>query len=420
MGIIIILGIIAYILWLGCFRSLYFFIKYQKNKAGIPLLKEMEKQEIIDFLKQVAYPDLKAVYVNEASDIVIEGKHEEYKVTTEDNILYVMKKGTGKKQAMYFSEEAECIKQYIQKTLNADAPINAYQAYKSLKSARKKTFIMYYGIFIVFIIFASYSITNHLSYSNMIKESYLESYNTEKTIGQAFDDFFGNTKWTSYKNGSQKMVDFTGECMLEDEKAHITITFIIFGDAINGGEFRLHSVKIDGKEVSDLVSAALFSKVFNIDISNIASSKSQSSLENDYLYNSSSNNVEDNNYIDGDTNTLFDEEYNEPNIDDTNDNYSDNDYDETIFYQSDTLTPEQAKEIVKSYLELSDNAVTYMPENNFGADTTYQYAFRLRLPMTDGSDGLYTMWILVEDDTGLMYWGTWNNDYLVPSGEPIN
>lgn len=74
MGIIIILGIIAYILWLGCFRSLYFFIKYQKNKAGIPLLKEMEKQEIIDFLKQVAYPDLKAVYVNEASDIVIEGK----------------------------------------------------------------------------------------------------------------------------------------------------------------------------------------------------------------------------------------------------------------------------------------------------------------------------------------------------------
>lgn len=117
---------------------------------------------------------------------------------------------------------------------------------------------------------------------------------------------------------------------------------------------------------------------------------------------------------------MFDEEYNEPNIDDTNDNYSDNDYDETIFYQSDTLTPEQAKEIVKSYLELSDNAVTYMPENNFGADTTYQYAFRLRLPMTDGSDGLYTMWILVEDDTGLMYWGTWNNDYLVPSGEPIN
>ncbi len=40
--------------------------------------------------------------------------------------------------------------------------------------------------------------------------------------------------------------------------------------------------------------------------------------------------------------------------------------------------------------------------------------------MTDGSDGLYTMWVLVEDTTEFMYWGTWDNDYLIPSGEPFN
>ena len=63
MGLIIILGIIVYILWLTCFRYFYFVIKYQKNKTGIPLQKQMEKQEVIDFLKQVDYPDLKAVYI---------------------------------------------------------------------------------------------------------------------------------------------------------------------------------------------------------------------------------------------------------------------------------------------------------------------------------------------------------------------
>ncbi len=420
MRFIIVLGIIAYVLWLIYFRSLYFLIKYKRNKSGIPLLKQMEKQEIVDFLKQIGYPDLKAVYINEASDIVIEGKHGEYKVTTEDNILYITKKGAGKKQAMYFSEEAECIKQYIQKTLDTNAPINAYQTYKNLKNARKKTFIMYYGIIIAFIIFVVYFVTNYLSYSNMIKESYLEPYTNEKTIGQAFEDFFGNTKWTNYKNGSQKMVDFTGECMLEDEKAHITITFIIFGDAINGGEFQLHSVKIDGKEVPDLVSVALFSKVFDIDVSDINSSETQSSVGDEYLYNSSSNNIGSNSYIDDYADIFSNEEYNEPNIDYNNDSFDSDYYDENTFYQPDTLTPEKAKQIVKNYFELPDDAVTYMPEYNFGADKTYQYAFRLRLPMTDGSDGLYTMWILVEDTTEFMYWGTWDNDYLIPSGEPFN
>ncbi len=126
------------------------------------------------------------------------------------------------------------------------------------------------------------------------------------------------------------MVDFTGECMLEDEKAHITITFIIFGDAINGGEFQLHSVKIDGKEVPDLVSVALFQKVFDIDVSDINSSETQSSVGDEYLYNSSSNNIGSNSYIDDYADIFSNEEYNEPNIDYNNDSFDSDYYDEKI------------------------------------------------------------------------------------------
>ncbi len=186
MGSIIVLGIIAYILWLTCFRYFYFVIKYQKNKSGIPLQKQMEKQEVIDFLKQVNYPDLKTVYVNEAADIIIEGKHGEYKAIIENNILYITKKEAAKRQAMYFSEEAECIKQYIQKTIDVDAPINAYQSYKNLKSARKKTFILYYGTIIAVILFAIYTYINEFSPKDTIKEPYEYQYDSSyNSIGDS-------------------------------------------------------------------------------------------------------------------------------------------------------------------------------------------------------------------------------------------
>ncbi len=64
MRFIIVLGIIAYVLWLIYFRSLYFLIKYKKEiNLVYLLLKQMEKQEIVDLLKQIGYPDLKAVYI---------------------------------------------------------------------------------------------------------------------------------------------------------------------------------------------------------------------------------------------------------------------------------------------------------------------------------------------------------------------
>lgn len=78
------------------------------------------------------------------------------------------------------------------------------------------------------------------------------------------------------------------------------------------------------------------------------------------------------------------------------------------------LTPEQAQKMVENHFQLSNTAVTYMPEYNTGAGADIFYAFRLRLPMTDGSDGLYTMWVLVDDTTGIMYWGNFElgNNYL--------
>ena len=81
------------------------------------------------------------------------------------------------------------------------------------------------------------------------------------------------------------------------------------------------------------------------------------------------------------------------------------------------LTPEQAEKMVENYFELPDGAVTYMPEYDTGVEADGLYAFRLRLPMTDGSDGLYTMWVLVNDTTGIIYWANFSNGYLNLSSE---
>lgn len=73
--------------------------------------------------------------------------------------------------------------------------------------------------------------------------------------------------------------------------------------------------------------------------------------------------------------------------------------------------------MVENYFELPDGAVTYMPEYDTGVEADGLYAFLLRLPMTDGSDGLYTMWVLVNDTTGIIYWANFSNGYLNVTSE---
>lgn len=68
----------------------------------------------------------------------------------------------------------------------------------------------------------------------------------EKTVGQAFDEFFLNSKWQNYKEGEKDYVQFTGELIADGGDAVVTMTF-----TVSGLRFNLVSTKLNNSELFD-------------------------------------------------------------------------------------------------------------------------------------------------------------------------
>lgn len=68
----------------------------------------------------------------------------------------------------------------------------------------------------------------------------------EKTIEDAFDDFFSSIEWDSYKEDGETYVKCTGKRKYNGETTKIKLTFEIDGD-----DFELVSVTLDGSTYTD-------------------------------------------------------------------------------------------------------------------------------------------------------------------------
>lgn len=90
-----------------------------------------------------------------------------------------------------------------------------------------------------------------------VRDSYLEYYSNSITVEEAFDSFFDNGKWSEYKEDGDVYVVFTGECIYLDKKAKVKIRFRIKGDY-----FYFVNMEMNGQPQSDILSEALFDKVY--------------------------------------------------------------------------------------------------------------------------------------------------------------
>ena len=115
---------------------------------------------------------------------------------------------------------------------------NVWQDMTDQRSKKKKTVIaagIIVAIVIVIIIFALIGGSNPV---DTVKNGNLDVY-PEKTVGDAFDDFFDDPRWFSYKSNGNTYVKFTGSCTLYDEPVKAKIIFLI-----DGNEFRIDTCKI--------------------------------------------------------------------------------------------------------------------------------------------------------------------------------
>lgn len=90
-----------------------------------------------------------------------------------------------------------------------------------------------------------------------VRDAYLTQYSDEVTVEKAFQDFFANEKWSTYRSDGYSYVVFTGVCEYEGKRADARITFKITGE-----NFRVDRLDINGTEQSNLMLALMLEKIY--------------------------------------------------------------------------------------------------------------------------------------------------------------
>lgn len=90
-----------------------------------------------------------------------------------------------------------------------------------------------------------------------VRNAYLPQYSEAVTVEDAFDNFFDNGKWGTYKKNDYSYVTFTGACEYFGERADVKITFKITGE-----NFLVDHLDVNGITQNDLMLYALLAKVY--------------------------------------------------------------------------------------------------------------------------------------------------------------
>ena len=76
-------------------------------------------------------------------------------------------------------------------------------------------------------------------------------------VGKAFDQFFANGEWKSFKStDNQLVVEFNGDCTWYNAPAKMKVQFVI-----NGNEFTVYHVGINDIPMNELDSFGIVAKI---------------------------------------------------------------------------------------------------------------------------------------------------------------
>ncbi|MDY3973600.1 hypothetical protein [uncultured Veillonella sp.] len=96
-------------------------------------------------------------------------------------------------------------------------------------------------------------------YVDIVREGNFYSHPNIK-IGKAFDQFFEDSKWKSFtSDDGRKVVEFTGKCLVLNQKSKVKIQFIVKKDET----FEVNYADINGEPMLEIVYSALIDKVMD-------------------------------------------------------------------------------------------------------------------------------------------------------------
>lgn len=258
--------VLLIIFWFMYGRGAWIIYNHKKDD-GVSLPENMDKDQVMDALKKdLSYKDTKEIYFDEHGEICITGKYDTYcvrlidgKACVDDLIINEYSTENVKSKAASFLiksayvgslfdrknarkiEEMECIRAYITKVFDHNAPINAHKKYTAMKNARKYSAKISALLIAGFVALMIIVVMNNTGNANVVKDGYFSSYSTKITVGQAFDDFFSDPKWENYSEGASEYVRFTGGCTWEEEPADMIVIFKVEEDVFYVYEVIVHA-----------------------------------------------------------------------------------------------------------------------------------------------------------------------------------
>lgn len=273
------------VIWFMFGRGALIVYKHKKD-TGVPIPNGMEKDQLIDVLKKDAvYPDIKAFYFDEEGNICVEGKFDTYKLNIFDGVVFVddpmlLDKTAfgGNSSAVSFLskigywkirlsrknqkrvEELECVRAHIAKALDHNIPVNAHQKYNSMKKARKYSTVIIIVCSVLAIVLVIAAISGGVGDSKVdgVKNAYLESYSSDITIGEAFNEFFADPTWESYSENGIDYVKFAGECTFYGSDALMVVIF----EYMENDWFRVNDIKLNGISLNNYEEDEILEKIY--------------------------------------------------------------------------------------------------------------------------------------------------------------
>lgn len=135
-----------------------------------------------------------------------------------------------------------CGKQLDVKELQNEIPAIP-PAVEVVKKKRSKIWIpIVIGVAILAIVLAIVFLKS--DNAELVKTGTFNQY-SEKTVGEAFEDFFAEPAWNTYEENDNEYVKFTGRCTYDGEAVNATFIFLIDGD-----EFSVNSCRIGDVEAT--------------------------------------------------------------------------------------------------------------------------------------------------------------------------
>ena len=268
--ILALVGYPAYQLFLAKHITKY---EYEKESKILMVPAGMTHETIFAALNgRLNYPGFKGVRYGQTGECVIEGQYSDYSVQFDEKNLPTLncKVNMDSKEARVIMLEAIAIRHYINKFFNPTLTYDAAVYYKKLKLSdkRRKSVALVVSVCatIVVIIFsveyaAPGAITGIISQITTpgaeVRSAYLSQYSNTITIERAFENFFGNRKWSTYNAEGNEYVVFNGTCEIGGEKANVKITFRIFGE-----QFRTDNLEINGQLQNNFMLFSLLTAVY--------------------------------------------------------------------------------------------------------------------------------------------------------------